>query len=614
MNLDFRVLRIENFKAYRGPVIFNLARCGPGLHFVRGQNKLEPSLHSNGAGKSSLWDALVWCLYGRTVDNLRNPDIRPWHGPKETAVHLRLRRDDHKHEIMRTTYPNALVLDDRAVGQEQIDKLIGLSFETFTHTILMGQGRPLFLELPPRDNLELFTAVLNLDVWEDRSESAAQITRKCDHDLIRLDQVKNLNETRLEQLKTQIEQTKVEHDRWEIERAKDDLASKAKLDALGKEQEGLQKERDQADLDYDSAMTEIKGLRREQAQLDETLQAVQDQRDAELRKIETYQAEREQIAKRLDRPLEVGDLCDNCGQRITGKGLMTHRRELTKRKTELKEKERELKHTSSQQEIEDLRRQLAAGRESLLRFQDKADAANDRMIALDPKLSDHRAKLAELQASKSRREREENPFELQLTLLKSQRAECVEDIKQAKEKFSEVSQQMERTAFWIKGFKEVRLFVIEETLRELEVASNALLDQFGLIGWAIRYSIERETQAGNISRALNVEIMSPHNPGPVKFESWSGGQRQRLRLVGSLALSDVLLERAGLRCSLEVLDEPSRSITRLGVRDMVDALADRAAQRQSQIYYTDHAAVESGRFASTICVVHDKEGARLELT
>jgi DNA repair exonuclease SbcCD ATPase subunit len=233
------------------------------------------------------------------------------------------------------------------------------------------------------------------------------------------------------------------------------------------------------------------------------------------------------------------------------------------------------------------------------------------MIALDPQLAQLEAKIEHAKASKSRREREENPFEFQMAQLRSQRAQANEKIRGAKEEIATKTQDRARTGFWVKGFKDVRLFVIEEVLLELEVASNALLDQFGLMGWAIRYSIERETQSGNVSRALNMEIISPHNSGPVRFESWSGGQQQRLRLIGSLALSDVLLERAGVRPSMEILDEPSRSITSRGVRDIVDALADRAQQRGMQIYYTDHLAVQSSRFANSIVVTLDGNGAHL---
>jgi DNA repair exonuclease SbcCD ATPase subunit len=611
MNLSFRRLVIRNFKAFQGPVKLDLASQGLGLHFVAGKNVLEPSLHSNGAGKSSLWDALIWCLYGKTVDNLRNPDIKPWTGARETRVTLLFRCDEAHHRVTRTTFPNRLALDGEIVSQDRIDNTLGMGFDLFTNTILMGQGRPLFLELPPRDKLDLFSTVLDLEKWERRSSKAAELTKELDRALIRLEEAVRQGQGELERVKASIEETKVEHDRWETTRFQDDLNAIAEVKRLEKSVTSLRSERDKADLEYDSAETEIRAQRAHKTQLQEYLELATAQQQQEERELAAKRTELTEIRAELVRELADGDTCPTCGQQMTAQGLGEHRKRLKQKRDTLKAAIELGVSAGTLSAISDLHAQLATLKESALEFQRKADAANDRMIALDPQLAQLEAKIEQTKVTKSRREREENPFEFQLAQLRSQRAQAKENIRGAQEEIEAKTRDRARTAFWVKGFKDVRLFVIEEVLLELEVASNALLDQFGLMGWAIRYSIERETQSGNVSRALNVEIISPHNSGPVRFESWSGGQQQRLRLIGSLALSDVLLERAGVRPSMEILDEPSRSITSRGVCDIVDALADRASQRQMQIYYTDHSAVQSSRFANSIVVTLDANGAHL---
>ena len=611
MNLSFRRIVIHNFKAFKGPVKLDLASQGLGLHFVAGKNELEPSLHSNGAGKSSLWDALVWCLYGKTVDNLRNPDIKPWTGARETRVTLLFRCDDVRHRVTRTTFPNRLLLNGEVVNQERIDATLGVGFDLFTHTILMGQGRPLFLELPPRDKLDLFSAVLDLDKWERRSRKADELTKELDRSIIRLEETVRLGTNQLAMLKSQIEAAQVEHDRWETARFQEDLNATAETKRLEKERDGLKRERDKADLEYDGAETEIRAQRAQKTQLQEYLELATAQQDKEERELAAKRIELTEIRAELARDLEDGDTCPTCGQQLTLQGLAEHRRVLKAKRDRLKA-EIELGVSSGTiSAISDLRAQISRIKDENLEFQRKADAANDRMISLDPQLAQLEARIEQAKTAKTRREREINPFESQIMQLKSQRGELRSQSRAVGEELAVAQRDRTRTHFWIKGFKDVRLFVIEEVLLELEVASNALLDQFGLMGWAIRYSIERETQSGNVSRALNVEIISPHNSGPVRFESWSGGQQQRLRLIGSLALSDVLLERAGIRPSMEILDEPSRSITSRGVRDIVDALADRAQQRGMQIYYTDHTAVQSSRFANSIVVTLDGNGAHL---
>src|SRR4029077_19584673 len=121
-----------------------------------------------------------------------------------------------------------------------------------------------------------------------------------------------------------------------------------------------------------------------------------------------------------------------------------------------------------------------------------------------------------------------------------------------------------------------QLYVITEVLQELEFVSNAMLADVGLEDWQIKFSIEKETQAGTLQSGLHVTILSPSNDKPVRWKCWSGGEGQRLRLVGALALSDVLLNHAGITTNLEVLDEPTSHLSQEGVRDLLPFLAERA--------------------------------------
>jgi DNA repair exonuclease SbcCD ATPase subunit len=186
-------------------------------------------------------------------------------------------------------------------------------------------------------------------------------------------------------------------------------------------------------------------------------------------------------------------------------------------------------------------------------------------------------------------------------------------IEEAKATKQLAERKLKRTRYWVKGFREVKLYIIEEILDELELASNAMCDELGLVGWEIRYDVERETKSGSLTRGINVSILSPENKNPVRFEVWSGGETQRLRLIGAIALSNVLLSHAGVECPLMVFDEPTEHLSQEGINDVVDILADYARSRQSTIYYTDHRVIQSSRFAGTLTVTRNKTHTTVEM-
>ena len=95
----------------------------------------------------------------------------------------------------------------------------------------------------------------------------------------------------------------------------------------------------------------------------------------------------------------------------------------------------------------------------------------------------------------------------------------------------------------------------------------------------------------------------------MKWESWSGGERQRLKLVGTLALSDVLLSKAGVAANLEILDEPALYWSAAGVHDLCAFLSDRARETKRSIFFVEHSASESAHFSKVVTVVKDRKGA-----
>lgn len=612
MKLSFDNLTLANFGSFLGEHELDLASYGPGLHFIRGQNKQEPRLGSNGVGKSTLWSALCWCLYGKTTSGLRNPDIQPRFGDKHTTVSVSIRTDDDKHVIMRTTHPNRLLLDDKEVGQDQIDQLLCMDYNTLTNAVIFGQGRPLFFDLEPQKKMALFGTVLNLDRWDARAAYASTQASALEQKEAGLAGELNGLEAQSEQIETLLEKAKSAWATWRDERAKELETAAATLKKLKANREAKETEKAGYDLAYDSASTEFKAAQK----TSRNLAIANEQLVLERSKITSQLTIAKSKMKELKNELQTlgeTDECPTCGQSLVGTNLNKHKSELRK-KLKVADDAAAVAaeaHDVLTYKIDDAQTELTNTRKAERDLQYKAEQNRLALDRINPVIAELNAQIGQLEAGSKKQTEEANPYADQIKDLRTKRVKLKEQVTELTERLKRLGEQIERTRFWIKGFKEVRLYQIEDVLQELELTTNAALADIGLIDWQVLYAVEKETKSGTIQRGLNVFITSPKDKAAVRWECWSGGESQRLRLVGALALSEVLLSRASVEPNIEILDEPTRGLSPLGITDLCEYLADRAKQLGKQIYYADHQSVDSVRFSSVLTVVKTAKGSHL---
>lgn len=611
--LDLDKVNLSGFKSFPSADL-NLRKIGLGLHSIRGRNEVEPRLGSNGAGKSSLFGAVTWASYGRTAEGLRNTDILPWAGRDNTTVNVLFQRDGKPLQIERSASPNRLLLNGRAVAQEDIDHAIGLNFDAFTNTFILGQGRPLFFDLPPRDKLELFTAVLELERWEQRSKFASDTASDLDHKLNQRAAELDALISRIEQVNVDITDAKRSMAEWRHEQ-------EARLDSYETDLEPLQKaleknsaKRDIADLAYDGHSVSWRGQLDGIRQLNDYLRIAEAEKAKQSRLMEGDMRDLARLKNELAELDSGVKTCPTCGQPVKRTDMAEHKTEVKDKIAELQRKVRAnvgSMETVSQQ-IEDLTRQLRNAERDAAKFRSKSDAAEAELRVLNSQVTELTAKIAAIKKARQERQDERNPYQEQVQTLRRRKTALLEERKTKETEVTQLERRHARTKFWVKGFKDVRLQIIEDVLQELELTTGAMLEEIGLIDWRVQFAVEKETKSGSIQRGINVTILSPRNRNPVRWENWSGGEGQRLRLISALALSDVLLNHAGIEPGFEVLDEPTQHLSVEGIKDLCTYLAERAKELQRQIWLIDHRAIESSQFKSSITVVKTKTGSQIE--
>jgi energy-coupling factor transporter ATP-binding protein EcfA2 len=135
----------------------------------------------------------------------------------------------------------------------------------------------------------------------------------------------------------------------------------------------------------------------------------------------------------------------------------------------------------------------------------------------------------------------------------------------------------------------------------------------GLTDWRVEFDIERENKSGGVTKGFSVLLYPPKRDKPIRFESYSGGETQRLRLAGDLGLANLIMERAGLTSMIEVYDEPASFLSAEGLLDVAETLHQRALTHGKRIFLIDHSTMDFGD-AERLLVVKDERGSRLDLT
>lgn len=216
----------------------------------------------NGNGKSSIFGAIVWCIYGKSLKGIS--DVNTWKEvqPKEysgTKVELFFQRDQDIYKITRCQNYKK-VLDDGAKGnsrlifyengdivnikskiklQEHIILKLGLSYQLFMNSIMFGQGLQRLITESNADKKKLFEEIFDLnflniakDIAQDGFEEVYSESKELEYN------TKNLHQE-IESVKSTYKDLKEKEASWkttldeecrELKEKRDTLSHKLKIE------------------------------------------------------------------------------------------------------------------------------------------------------------------------------------------------------------------------------------------------------------------------------------------------------------------------------------------------------------------------------------------------
>ena len=616
-----------------------------GLVLIQGENQRDTSADSNGAGKSSLPDAVCWALYGITARGEDGDKVVNLSAKKDCRVALDIEDGDDIYRIIRHRKhkqhknlvqllkldPSGAITDltkgTNALTQVEIDKVIGCSYDVFKSAVYAGQE--MMPDLPGMTDKQLKLLIEEASgatLLEVAYKEANTRTQAAKGILDTIQSQVNLQSTRLTDAQSRFATLKTSHADYESKRA--DLGNEIKQ--LARNERDLAQEKADELTKFDRAATVavittlekkidgVTGEREKEKELEakvsgETLNVRMHANNAQRFK---DQAEREK-KEHEDAKHQIGCPCNSCSKPITAEDVKPvrdaiavryrasaqayseHKKLLEDAQKSLKSVTDELsKHRASMTDLSatnaslrDMQRDLAT--------MDRLEREKALHIA---NAQSHVARFKEVQGA-------ENPFTKQISSMEGE----IHDIEQRLEKLAkELEEAIEKvkaceTVAKVFSPAGVRAFMLDEVTPFLNDQTAKYLGTLSDGNIQATWTTLVPDSKGNLKEKFSIEVV--HAEGGDTFKSVSGGEKRKVRIAAALALQDLVARRATKPIELFIGDEIDDALDTAGLERLMQILEEKAKERGS-VFVISHNSLRD--WISNVLIV--KKAAKWEST
>ena len=198
MNIVFNSIQIENFQSIR---YVNL-EFAQGIYYLTGKNEDDDLSESNGSGKSSIFDAILWCLYGVSSKGLPADSYVNRYSKGGCIVQLSLSVNNETYIITRTRlhsqYGNSLTIFSQTLQQfiggrtiklqqDVINNLIKLDYTLFSSIVIFTQGLAnKFTSLSNANQKSLFESFRDYSFWDNLYEKVNAKLKETNDNILKI--------------------------------------------------------------------------------------------------------------------------------------------------------------------------------------------------------------------------------------------------------------------------------------------------------------------------------------------------------------------------------------------------------------------------------------------
>lgn len=615
--MDFNKLTIENF----GTIVnAELELNNRGLLVIQGINSAATSADSNGAGKSTIPDALCWCLYGETARGITGDAVVNRKSGKGTRVMTEIVEGDTTFEIIRhrkhATHKNALMIRqinnttltvvDLTKGtdketQLEVNKAMGCSVDVFVGAVYAGQEKT--PDLPGMTDKALKAIIEEAAGTTELSAGYAEARQ-------RLLAAKSKVEAAMQRLSDErIKKPALQAELRSLTEAVKAFEEKRKPQASDKLRE-IAPLNEAIKLATEELTTiDVPGITAQRAKLQEALDG-RAAEDAEMARLNSEHSEAQRLVdkitgeaqtmvaekKRLTEALVAAptDTMKDCG--TCGRGFAEEDQEAA-RAHKIKHLQEALDELNGK--APDLKARLSAAREALERASKRGEdrratmtdvsaaardsealrASLDRARTLETAIARDNASIETIRTAARAFLTAANPWEKAIEVKHEEikRNQDTLDKLEAGLLTSEEEIVLFDEAVKVFGPAGVRAHILDTITPLLNEKTREYLGAIADGDIQAVWSTLAMTAKKEMREKFNIEVTS--DSGGDEFKALSGGEKRKVRLSAMLALQDLVASRATKPINLFVADEIDHALDGAGLERLMGVLERKARER-----------------------------------
>ena len=615
MNIFFEKIHLNGFMSFDDAEII---LSEPGYINVNGiNNNPRDNAVSNGSGKSSIWEAIIWALTGDTIRGSKDVANRILN--RGTYVEVWFKVDNNSYYIKRSKkhveYKTNLILlvngeDKSGKGIRDTEKILSEYLPEVTTSLLgsviiLGQGLPhRFSNNTPAGRKEILEQLSKSDFMisdlkdkilnrkNELNTEVRKIEDKLLEDKTKLPMIEKDREKVSEELE-QIKNIDYTNDIKEISKQIEEYESKISEIERNKEEENknLKKVNDDYAILIDSKNTDLNLLRNKYSEIDVKRQSVME-----------LKAQVNAVNSQIRKYKSITDICPTCGQKLPN----VHKIDTTELEADKSRLESEMEKINS--EISDLQNKFdievaeVTERYKLeeISFPNKKSVLDKKLKELDIELrsqtkllTDCRSQLSILEYKDKNKSDIVNNHIIKLDELDNLLKSINDNIVYNNDKQIMLQQHLDVIAKF-------------DTAIKRDFRGYLLLGVIDFIDRNAKHYSEVIFGHNDVDVALDGNNLMITYQGK-EIESLSGGERQKVDLIIQFSIRDYLCRYTNFSANVLVLDEIFDNLDSIGCDRVIDLITNELKD-VSSIYIVTHRGDLSIPRDAVITVVKESDG------